>query len=257
MRNDWICLEETSFAQWEASFGSPATLEDVETLFQYGAKVLKTAERTDVFKQNAVSNFVHPDAAANMDLWVRFWRSSWEKMGVLPFFDLRVDENWLWINGSAGRICYFDRQGQRQESVVSNAGQLLKTLLDTKEDHKGFTADIGPISLLSTSIRKKDLEDPGSQHSKPFVVRISLGTDIWFPRVLGLIHYEQPLLSPVPDWHDNRELALCHTPRLNRFLKEAHRLTLEAGGNWTLVPPEGIAKHYADMVGEDSVVLDN
>ncbi len=113
---------------------------------------------------------------------------------------------------------------------------------------------LAPVTVLSRSVR------PG-EHSRfserPLAVQItiSLGTDIWFPRVLGILEGDQPLKPQPPKWYDNRELASCHRPRLNRFLSTVRQLALELGGQWRLNPPEGMAKNYMAMVREDGIKL--
>ena len=55
---------------------------------------------------------------------------------------------------------------------------------------------------------------------KVFHLTIYTKTDIWQPKLFNV------------SGDDNLELAMCHTPRLNRFLADFKRLTLEFGGEW-------------------------
>lgn len=56
--------------------------------------------------------------------------------------------------------------------------------------------------------------------------------------------------------NDNRTLASCHTPRLNRFLSAARQLTLDLGGQWRRRAPEPGTERYAPMVGESGIRLE-
>ena len=81
-------------------------------------------------------------------------------------------------------------------------------------------------------------------------VQISLPTDAWFPRTLGLDPDDMPFTLPPPT-HDNEALARVHTPRLNRFLA----IVKDAAEGWELLEPEGIGKLYDDMVDEAGIRL--
>jgi hypothetical protein len=54
---------------------------------------------------------------------------------------------------------------------------------------------------------------------------------------------------------DNRELASCHTPRLNAFLGEVAQATRGIGGSFGIWP-DGAGKRAADWVDDSSVLLD-
>jgi hypothetical protein len=57
-------------------------------------------------------------------------------------------------------------------------------------------------------------------------------------------------------WYDNSELALRHTPRLNRFLRRVKELTLEYGGRWELSDDQKNDIYYWPMLSEDGIILD-
>ena len=86
-------------------------------------------------------------------------------------------------------------------------------------------------------------------------LHIGLPSDIWFPYVWGHLedidrilrhadgnprrdaHFnevKQPRWEHVGQWYDNRELALQHTPRFNRFLQRVRQLGLDYGGTWAM-----------------------
>jgi hypothetical protein len=98
-------------------------------------------------------------------------------------------------------------------------------------------------------------------HVPPVVVRafkgvidVDLRTDIWFPRILGILDGNAPL-PPAPPSRDNTMLANGHTPRLNAFLADVREAARALGGTWRLKPVDGLPR-YAAMTDELGVVLD-
>jgi len=176
---------------------------------------------------------------------------------VLPLFDLGSGV----APTSAGqlvtpaRICYFDDDGVRVEAEVNDLGALLQRLRPGDVDEwSNFMAHVAPVTILSRSVVAPS--SGGSGRQRPVWITLSLLTDLWFPWVLGTIEGEQPL-NPLPRLlYDNRHLASCHTPRLNRFLTAVCRLAVDLGGEWSRRPPEGSAQHYSQMVGEAEILLD-
>lgn len=80
----------------------------------------------------------------------------------------------------------------------------------------------------------------------PVYISISIDTDIWFPRVVG-IHDDGD-----QDWYDNAPLAARHTPRLNRFLAGVRSAAAGLGGTWEV--DVGNAR-YEEQATEDGIVL--
>jgi hypothetical protein len=78
------------------------------------------------------------------------------------------------------------------------------------------------------------------------IYKISLCSDIWFPRVVGWLDSEEL-------FYDNIELATLNTPRLNRFLQRTKEMILSLGGEWELVgeKPVPVDKYDENDVHED------
>lgn len=105
----------------------------------------------------------------------------------------------------------------------------------------------------------------------PIDISISIDTDLWFPRVLGLHDSgergdraggrpgtdegsEEGAGGPQLTWHDNLELAIRHTPRLNRFLDGVRDAATALGGAWSY---EATGHHlYAPMVDDRGILLE-
>ena len=248
-------MEETKFAEWEVIFQPPVSTQDIQHILDFATGLLKAGQDEEVYQVNEDNNAVSTLAGTYLAI-AELWKTMWEQSGVLPLFDLRINETWNWINNTSGRICYFDNTGKTNNAVVNNLGAFLKTL--NPEDtnvRDSFMEDAGPLTITSNSIHKKDMQESNGKARKPLIFNISLRTDIWFPTVLGLSNNQQDYSQSQPKWYDNHDLATCHTPRLNKFLNKVNQLTLNTGGEWKLNEAEGIAEHYQAMVKESSILL--
>jgi hypothetical protein len=133
-----------------------------------------------------------------------------------------------------GEVCWYE-DGIVREGEIADLGSLIRLLRpDVMDWADDFMAHVPPVIVWQARSR----------------VRIDLPTDIWFPRVLGVLdgNAPSPPLSPA---RDNSTLANCHTPRLNAFLNEVRR----AADSWALVSLEGIAARYAEMADDDGICL--
>jgi hypothetical protein len=70
-----------------------------------------------------------------------------------------------------------------------------------------------------------------------------------------MLEGDQPIGTGTPKWYDNRKLAFCHTPRLNKFLGGVRESSQALGGTWSLSEAKGMARHYSTMVHESGLVL--
>lgn len=83
---------------------------------------------------------------------------------------------------------------------------------------------------------------------RPVDISISIDTDIWFPRVVGI--HDDSGDGPM-QWYDNAALAARHTPRLNRFLKGVRELAATFGATWSHEATSN--KNYTDMVADSGI----
>jgi hypothetical protein len=75
-------------------------------------------------------------------------------------------------------------------------------------------------------------------------LQVALNSDIWFPRVPGLLekkswitknYLNHSLYCPIVEYRkgfDNQPLANKHTPRLNRFITSVAQAVAKMGGEW-------------------------
>jgi hypothetical protein len=66
---------------------------------------------------------------------------------------------------------------------------------------------------------------------------------------------EEEAATDCNNMYDNQELALCHTPRLNRFLTRVYDLTQEIGAEWNFSLGD-CHKCYQPMLTEKGIQLD-
>ena len=256
MINYWITRADSSFAEWEAIFPPPANMSDIQRCLRCVQGILEAGEREAVYRVVETRRPLDFRAAPNWK-YAQYLEKTLAETGTLPLFDmgLGVAENYDGVLRTPARLCYYDLTGKVTEQEVENVGLLLETLRPDDADWGSiFMEGVAPVTLLSRSVSLRERSKP-SQRTGAVQIKISLRTDIWFPQVLGLLEGDQPLKPQPPKWYDNRELASCHTPRLNRFLSAVRQLVLELGGEWRLNPPEGMAKHYMVMVREDGIGL--
>jgi hypothetical protein len=88
----------------------------------------------------------------------------------------------------------------------------------------------------------------------PVEVSLSIHTDLWFSRVVG-IHDDSDDDDGPLQWFDNSALAARHTPRLNRFLAEVREAAAALGGAWSHDASSN--RYYTDTVDDSGIRLDS
>jgi len=135
----------------------------------------------------------------------------------------------------------FYRGDRIVEEEVVDVGVLLQEL---RPDHdRSVTGSAPPVEVRGKPVRVDS--------AKEVFVEITLPTDIWFPRVMGM--EDEYNLEP----YDNSALAQLHTPRLNAFLREVRDKTLALGGRWEKLDVNGIAVNYLDQWDEFGIRLES
>jgi hypothetical protein len=257
-RNLWSTRSDPPFAQWEMRFAPPETEGDLGRLLELARGILAAGERAEVYRVVQTPAPFAFRAAAGWT-YADFLASILESTGSLPLFDLgsgvapTPDGQLI----TPGKVGFYDPDGQLVQSEVNDLGALLERVRPSElPEWSQPVSHVAPVTILGRSVSPiaRGPRPPGGP--RPVRVVLSLLTDLWFPWVFGTFLGEQPPQPQPRLLYDNRELASCHTPRLNRFLSEARRLAEGAGGEWRCSPPEGSAEHYARMVGEESIRTD-
>ncbi len=133
------------------------------------------------------------------------------------------------------RLAYVDTDDQIREADASYLTELPKL-----KAHFGHNQVMPPLEFMSGA--------------EPDYVWLSLASfsSIWLPWELN-----DGLDEDLPDeaFVDNRALAERHTPRLNAFLADLNKATLQAGG-WLRLDRNETKDRYADLVDDRSIRLD-
>jgi hypothetical protein len=254
-KNLWVA-NRNSFVKWLITFPPPSDAANTERLFQFAREFLAATEREDLFRivETRPPYVFHAADGLN---YADYMQQTAAQTGEIAFFNLGGP----YVGAvpkygqlqTPGRVCYFDAKGNLSDREIENLGFLLKQLRPKDANLNDlWMAPIAPITITGTGAAVPVQASQYRTWDRPYLF-ISLYTDIWFPWVWGAM--EDIQAKSVQRLHDNRELAFCHTPRLNRFLASAHEITLELGGNWEVDWPE-IPKFYAEMVTENGILLD-
>lgn len=230
--NRWVAVRDPK-ATWRADLTAAA--HDDQALLQWAMASLEAGEETGAFVVERAPRLGwrrgdSPLSAAIGDLYERARRIDlfWFASSVLPVDGARF--------GSATVLAYYEWDGSIVEEPVSDVGGLLARLRPNDvDDSDVLMATVAPVTIRGTLV---DRGDPGRSEwfavpDHPFVT-FSLHSDIWFPWVRGLLEEDDG-----PRWHDNRELAARHTPRLNQFLDAVRDATERLGGSLRLDEPPG------------------
>ncbi|NPD28919.1 hypothetical protein [Corallococcus exiguus] len=151
---------------------------------------------------------------------------------------------------AAARLAWLDEDDTVHEGDVEDVGLLLRRLRpDHAEDAERYMARVPPVSLWAPLPRS------GVAAGGPLTVHLELETDIWFPRVVGMMEdeYADDLPPEADGLYDNRALAERHTPRLNRFIDAVREQVLAEGGAWSTA--ETTMPRYAPMYDEQGIHL--
>jgi hypothetical protein len=161
------------------------------------------------------------------------------------------------------KLAYYDSKNEVVERYIGNMGKLIAKIYDI-EVNRLCAVETTAITFDADYGFGFDGDNYKHNESNIFKTNIGLTTDIWFPWIDGDIHVfrphgEEPYLQPVnhPTFgmvYDNRELVSYHTPRLNKFLSESHKIVSSCGGKWKL-KTEGVPL-YAQMCSTLGVRLD-
>ncbi len=245
--NPWVSRLDPPAACWEATLPPPSGRGGLEALAGLAAGLLSDAAEQRVYGVEQLPDGRRFGAAGEYAGWLL---EALEARGELPLFDFggggaaRTPEGQLL---TPGVVCVH-QEGRVVEREVSDMGALLEALRpDDVDGNERFFSPFSPLTLLGGPVRAGD--------PSPVRLRVLLYTDIWLPWVFGFLEEEWPAPN-VLQLFDNRELASCHTPRLNRFLEQARRRVEAAGGTWALADQEPGAEDYAIALEPEGVLLD-
>ena len=240
-RNRWITFVNDTIVGWVAFL--PAPCNGLEPLLRFATKVVDAGERHSVYRvvRLAAKHVYEPGSQS----FAEYLRTQARDRGRVPLFpeDPGPGRD-LW---TPARVA-FCRGSAVVEEEVGDLGALLRELRSDQIESCGmFMRSASPVTVLGASYPL--------DWSREARIIIRLDTDLWFPEVIGLME-DFPDEGTKPDFYDNRQLATRHTPRLNAFLGEIRRTTLELGGRWEKLEVDGIGFNYARMWDESGILIE-
>ncbi|ADG73329.1 hypothetical protein Cfla_0412 [Cellulomonas flavigena DSM 20109] len=252
MDNLWVTSGD-DLVTWVADL--TAVRDDAPALLGWLRTILAAGEREAVYEvlEAPLAGFrVERDGPFAEHLGRRFDRDGVVDLGHFATSGTRVvDGRRLRVTATLAYV----EGGVVVDRPVENLGALLRRLHPTLLDEgAGHMVDCPPIDVRGTEV---DVRGTGGRSRRRTEVRFALRSDLWYPYVVGL-------LAPTSDAerrHDNRPLALRHTPRLNAFLGAARSATLALGGRWELEEqarlafPGAVTEHGIDLDGDPPALL--
>jgi hypothetical protein len=253
MLNFWASMEHP-FAAWYGDFPVEEGLGNPERQLSFLVNLYEAAERECVYQVvNTPKGYSEYLEDSTTFTYAQFLQAHYAQTGglsrALPF--------------STTRLCYYDLEGELVEGDIEDIGKLLERLNPDKERSKFNMSHEVPVEIRVypmqvSSSGKTNIsydESSGAAEERTISFNISLHSDIWFPWVVGWLE-KRPAFGSKNDKYDNRELAQCHTPRLNRFISTVRELVLEYGGTWSIEFPPPSTGFYSPMVTEQGILLD-
>jgi hypothetical protein len=247
MENYWVSRKD-SFVSWYVVFPKMAIKDNPEILFRFAEQFCLMCDVYGIAQLEKTSN---PIATWNRQSGKRYFehlQEVYETTGEIPFFyhnpsreTPREDRRCI----IKSRICFSTVKGLQEESI-DNLGELLQKIRPNLSQSCKF--DYSPVNLSGKVVIPNELS-PNNKWQSIFL-SISLYSDIWLPFVLNLGDEDSFCL----ELKSNQDLANCHTPRFNNWLKAVKSIAMDWGASWKF-GIEGFPK-YKPMLNEDGILLD-
>jgi hypothetical protein len=251
-KNIWVVNHDLQFASWDALFPKGKMLDPWE-LWPFLKGVLEIGEQEAVYwivKVGVVRNLPRPAEGQSYAQLVEQYLT--EKRELLFFNQLDLGYH----VSTPAKLAYYEEDGTLAEKEISDLGWLLRCSRPEKvEEKERYMSSDNPVTF--SGAQRLDYEDGTFRGAYLYIY---LHTDIWFPKVMGYLEDWGENERGIPigwenrPWQDNRELALRHTPRLNRFLARVKQLTLEYGGAWGIDKYDTVGRYHSQW-NEDGIFL--
>jgi hypothetical protein len=250
-RNRWIISQDYEFATWRADFPEEWRT-DPWKIWPFLKGFLQAGEEEKVYRVRRTPETAYGGPYPKPgQSYIDFLEEHLAETGELLFA-----EQLCYMNSTTQcvltQLAYYESDGTIVEKEVP-IGMLDQLLRRLRPDIPKIDSWIGFAQAIELYGGDDDLS-------------IQLHSDIWRPHIAGFMEdYERqgwaigtdlngdPIVHQEGEMYDNRELALRHTPRLNRFVQRVKQLTLDYGGKWTA---EGCDDPNNGTWNEDGIVLD-
>jgi hypothetical protein len=260
-RNYWATYRD-SIVDWYGRLPPPAQL-GMERVYEFTRYIQEAAEREQVMR---IVEVPYPTSYRSEDggTWLDSVRARFEQEGFLAIFPggggtrpVRGERTRL-----PARLAYYEGDCIT-EAEVEDVADLEKSLTFGKGGEEDGYVSNTPMKLRGSTGDEKD-QAPGRPPTREISISLSLDTDIWFPRVIGLDvgdHGGRSRDRRHPargrdGLMDNSALAARHTPRLNRFIETLRSAILELGGKWKL-DRSGAQPHCLPVLHDGGILLDH
>lgn len=225
----------------------------VDDLKEFVAQVVQASQKHQIAEVKAAPGYgKFPDYIARPDYsYIDYIEEIVQQAGIFPFFQTYSAS--LSNNLIETKICYYNKKGNIEAQAVTNLGRLLREIhpeLSEREHGDVLTANLPPVTITCTPLEVQD----GMIKNDWFTLNLGLNSDIWFPKIYGLLENDSIERKYRNMPYDNSALANCHTARLNQFLLAVRQATLDIGATWGSAP--NLASKTRDMVTEAGIKLD-
>ena len=255
-KNEWY-VSSYEYVSWYISISYPKNMNDITKILKlyrdieklcYQYRVYMIDEISGVFK--ATKNFYYTD-------WIEQQidkRRVLQSLGVGSYVGYNHNVEDCPQQTILTEVCFYDENSEIKKEIISNIKNLLQQsytndgLEDWEIDRQIFdknnhTLDVSPIYISGDSLYIEDVCKDDKTREMMYMV-IKSETNIWFPWIL----------DNLGNLYDNRELAYCHTPRLNHFLLNVKDLISNFGGTFEIDCDSPL---YSQQVSDAGILLND
>jgi len=248
MKDTWATYRD-HIALWTATI--PLDRASPEALLDWMAALIESGEREQVYQVRSIPELGY--RKADGEPLGAFLKRHFAETGITDLFGF--DGVWRSPKGLLeiySRVGYHDGDRLVEDDVLDLGAIVERTRPEIEP--RSMIGHVRPLRADGFPINWVKKDAPMYVGRVPWTtLRFYLHTDIWLPWVWGEF---VPFEEQARELYDNIELALHHTPRLNRFLQEARAQTLAIGGSWQLDQVDELRKYLRPQLSDDGIVLD-
>jgi hypothetical protein len=246
-QNKWKASSRFNYARWRAVFPSKQMIDKTEFwAFLEGVVILATKYEVLQFlevgeKEPANKYYFNVNSGES---FIDFASRILEQENILIFDSPRK---------GLSKLCFYNKDNEIISQKVLSPERIQARVNGTRS-HYNTSAIQFYTSLGFATRRNYDTFIENGVKYAPSSLLLFTKTNIWFPKVLALKDPDDPNYELA--WYDNSALALCHTPRFNKFVQGVKQLTIQYGGVWIAEKDDrDCDKDYLDQWNEDGIFI--